>query len=134
MPNDDSKKDGSDPSPKLPPQAKKRLEKFLSALCDAKGLGSAPRADKKKDVPAKRTPCKCPCADAEWRAQLDIEDGVICVYSKVTRRDADGPHRDVTLAVTYVNEEGEPDYADITFCDSEVRWIMEALWHAPIWE
>ena len=37
-------------------------------------------------------------------------------------------------AVTYVNDEGKEDYADLTFCDSEVRWIMEALWHAPIWD
>ncbi len=93
-----------------------------------------PASAKGDAVPTKRVACKCPCADAEWRAQLDIPDGVICVYSKVTRRDADGPHRDVTLAVTYVNDQGEPDYADLTFCDAEIRWIMEALWHAPIWD
>ena len=91
-------------------------------------------APKSGAAPIKRISCKCPCADAEWRAQLDIPDGVLCVYAKVTRRDADGPHRDITLAVTYVNDEGKEDYADLTFCDSEVRWIMEALWHAPIWD
>jgi hypothetical protein len=126
-------KDKNDPrSSQKNAQAKKKLEKFLASLCDAKGLGAAPRGE--KEPPRKRMACKCPCADAEWRAQLDIADGVICVYSKVTRRDADGPHRDVTLAVTYVNDEGNEDYADITFCDAEIRWIMEALWHAPIWE
>lgn len=132
MENNETPKD--DRSPRNPAQAKKQLEKFLSSLCEAKGLGSPPRAAGKTPAPRKRKPCKCPCADAEWRAQMDIEDGVICIYSKITRQDAEGPHRDVTLAVTYINEEGQDDYADITFCDSEIRWVMEALWHAPIWE
>lgn len=128
--NEPPKDDGASRNPS---QAKKKLEKFLSSLCEAKGLGNAARAEKTPG-PRKRKACKCPCADAEWRAQLDIEDGVICVYAKITRMDAEGPHRDVTLAVTYVNDQGQDDYADITFCDSEIRWVMEALWHAPIWE
>jgi hypothetical protein len=132
MENHDPKKDkGEGRSSKFSPQAKKKLEKFLSSLCEAQGLG-APKPSPK--APGKRIACKCPCADADWRAQLDIADGVICVYSKISRRDADGPHRDITLAVTYVNDQGQEDYADITFCDAEVRWVMEALWHAPIWD
>lgn len=118
------KKDGDD-------GARKKLEEFLSGLCEAKGLGKKPS---QKPAPFKRIACKCPCADAEWRAQLDIHEGVLCVYSKITRQDAEGPHRDVTLAVTYINDEGKEDYADITFCDGEIRWILEALWHAPIWD
>jgi hypothetical protein len=132
MESQDPKKDKNDSrSSKLPAQAKKRLEKFLASLCEAKGLG---KPKPPAGTPSRRMACKCPCSDAEWRAQLDIQDGVICVYSKVTRQEADGPHRDVTLAVTYLDEDGREDYADITFCDGELRWIMEALWHAPIWD
>ena len=132
MENHDAKKDKNERSSKGPSRDKKELEKFLAGLCEAKGLGKPPRSE--KEPQRKRMACKCPCADAEWRAQLDIHEGVLCVYSKVSREEADGPHRDVTLAVTYVNEDGEEDYMDITFCDAEIRWIMEALWHAPIWE
>ncbi len=114
---------------KFSPQDKKKLEKFLSSLCESKGMAAAKPAG-----PVQRKPCRCPCEDAEWRAQLDIPDGVLCVYSRVTRQEADGPHRDITIAVTFVNDRGQDDYADLTFCDSEVRWLMEALWHAPIWD
>jgi hypothetical protein len=126
-------KDRDDGRPKKFSSAdRKKLDTFLSALCDSKGLPSVPKAD--GEASPRRTECRCPCKDAEWRAQLDVPGGIVCVYSKITRRDAEGPHRDITLAVTYENEQGESDYADITFCDSEIRWIMEALWHAPIWE
>lgn len=129
------RKEGADgrSSNKFSLQARKKLEKFLSSICESKGLSSSP-APKSDKAPAKRISCRCPCAGADWRAQLDVPGGVICIHSKVTRKDEDGPHRDITLAVTYLNDEGKEDYADITFCDSEIRWIMEALWHAPIWD
>jgi hypothetical protein len=124
--------DESRPS-KFPPQSRKDLDKLLSSL--SQRLRSKPKDSSGEPSPRPhRKDCLCPCKDAEWRAQLDVPEGVLCVYSKVTGKDADGPHRDITLAVTYVNDRGEDDYTDITFCDSEVRWIMEALWHAPIWD
>jgi hypothetical protein len=132
-PRDDKSHDSHGEKARKASQSRKKLENFLSSLCESKGMGQSPKKTEGSS-PSRRIACKCPCADAEWRAQLDIPDGILCVYAKRTGVGPDGPHRDITLAVTYINDEGREDFTDMTFCDGEIRWVMEALWHAPIWD
>lgn len=81
-----------------------------------------------------RFQCKGPCVEAEWRAHLDIPEGLICLSAAWSRSRNAQRHRDVTLGVNYLDNRGRPQYEEMTFCDSEIRWIMETLWHAPIWD
>lgn len=78
--------------------------------------------------------CQGPCAKAEWRGHLDIPGGILCVSASWSRNHHAERHRDVTFGVTCLDERGNPHYSEMSYCDSEVRWLMETLWHAPIWD
>ena len=114
---------------------KKKLNSFLSSICEAAGMtGKPPHKKGAKEESRRRLVCRGPCAKTEWRAHLDIPSGVLCVSADWTHNKHADKHRDVTIAITYINDEGKEDFADIVFCDSEVRWLLETLWHAPIWD
>lgn len=126
--------EGKDPkrNPKHPPKlTKKKLDNFLASICEAAGMtGKTPQeSDGKKGLK-----CEGPCDKAHWRAHLDIPAGLLCVSADWSHNRAAEKHRDVTIAVTYRDERGKTQYSEMVFCDSEVRWLMETLWHAPIWE
>ncbi|MBP9127844.1 MAG: hypothetical protein KBG07_03650 [Elusimicrobia bacterium] len=72
--------------------------------------------------------------EAEWRAHLDIPEGLLCLSAAWSRNTRSHRHRDVTIGVNFLDKRGRPRYEEMTFCDSEIRWIMETLWHAPIWD
>ena len=110
---------------------RKKLERFLSSLCQQGGLSGKPAGD---PAAGPALVCRGPCRKAQWRAHLDIPGGILCVSAAPSTSENTHPHRDVTIGITYWDEDNKPGYTDITFCDSEVRWIMESLWHAPIWE
>lgn len=130
--NPKDKKPGSKPVPKI---TRKKLDRFLSSLCESAGMTGGRRRGKKPGERKKRPlACKGPCGNAEWRAHLDIPSGILCVSADWSKNRHADKHRDVTVAITYYDEKGREDYADMLFCDSEVRWLLETLWHAPIWE
>ncbi|MBK8871504.1 MAG: hypothetical protein IPN19_10780 [Elusimicrobia bacterium] len=81
-----------------------------------------------------RFQCQGPCVEAEWRAHLDIPEGLLCLSAAWSRNTRSHRHRDVTIGVNFLDKRGRPRYEEMTFCDSEIRWIMETLWHAPIWD
>lgn len=114
--------------------SKKKLDRFLASICEAAGMTGRKSSPKKGSGHKKNALiCRGPCHQAEWRAHLDVAYGVLCVSAAWSANKKADKHRDVTVAITYLNEEGKVDYADMVLCDSEVRWLMEALWHAPIW-
>lgn len=119
----------------VPKLTKKKLDRFLSSICEAAGMtGKAPA---KKETPGekpKRLPCRGDCGGADWRAHLDVPSGVLCVSAAWSSNKKADRHRDVTIAITYKDENGKVNFTDMVFCDSEVRWLVETLWHAPIWE
>lgn len=116
----------------LPRLTGKKLDSFLSSICEAAGMTG--KQTKKSGKKGHGLICRAPCRRAEWRSHLDIPCGILCVSADWSTNKHAGKHRDVTVAITYLDEDGKPDYADIVFCDSEMRWLMETLWHAPIWE
>ena len=124
--------DGKDRPPKrMPKISKKKLDHFLASICEAGGMtGKTPKSAGKSSKLA----CQGPCAKAEWRGHLDIPSGILCVSADWSKNRGAEKHRDVTVAITYLDERGKPQYSEMIFCDSEVRWLMETLWHAPIWE
>lgn len=136
MPNQepDDRKNRKSKGGRGPKINKKKLDHFLASICEAAGMTGKPPRKRSKDEPRRRLVCRGPCAKAEWRAHLDIPSGVLCVSADWTHNKHADKHRDVTIAITYVNDEGKEDFADIVFCDSEVRWLLETLWHAPIWD
>lgn len=127
------KKNRKDPKRKhLPKLTKKKLDHFLASICEAAGMtGETP----KKPLSKGGLACKGPCEKSQWRAHLDIPSGMLCVSADWSKNRGAEKHRDVTIAITYLDERGETqEYCEMIFCDSEVRWLMETLWHAPIWE
>ena len=124
--------DGKDPKRKhLPKRTKKKLDHFLASICEAAGMtGKTP----KKPVSKGGLTCQGPCEKSQWRAHLDIPSGMLCVSADWSKNRGAEKHRDVTIAITYLDERGKKQYSEMIFCDSEVRWLMETLWHAPIWE
>jgi hypothetical protein len=137
-PNHDENKE-SKPSPKhLPKLTKRKLETFLASICEAGGMTGNPAQKKGDDKIAhshhRGLTCQGPCAKAEWRGHLDIPGGILCVSAAWSRNHHAERHRDVTIGLTYLDERGKPLYSEMNYCDSEVRWLMETLWHAPIWD
>jgi len=131
-PNDEN--DKKKPGKSGPKINKKKLDRFLASICEAAGMtGKKPPKEKPADD-AKSIACQAPCGKAEWRSHLDVPFGILCVSAAWSTNKKAHKHRDVTVAITYLNEDGKPDYADMVLCDSEMRWLMEALWHAPIWD
>jgi hypothetical protein len=118
-------------APKL---TRKKLDKFLSKLCESAGMGAKPAGKGAETRSAEGLVCRGPCRDALWKSHLDIPSGILCVSAAWSTNAKSDKHKDVTLAVTYLGDDGKPGYEDIVFCDSEVRWLLETLWHAPIWE
>jgi hypothetical protein len=113
---------------------KKKLDHFLASICEAAGMtGKAPKKPSDSLMKKARLSCKGPCAAAEWKAHLDIPSGILCVSAAWSSNRQAEKHRDVTIAITYLDEKGKVNYTDMVFCDAEVRWLMETLWHAPIW-
>ena len=124
----------------VPKLTKEKLDRFLSSICEAAGMtGKPPREDgarakgAPKDVRG-RLSCRGACASAEWRPHLALPAGILCVSASWSTNKRAEKHRDVNVAITYKDEGGKVNYTDMVFCDSEVRWLMETLWHAPIWE
>ncbi|MBI4397072.1 MAG: hypothetical protein HY548_08260 [Elusimicrobia bacterium] len=119
---------------KPPKLTKKKLDRFLASICEAAGMTG--KSSKRNTHTSKdgRVVCRAPCGDADWRAHLDIPAGILCVSAAWSSNKKAEKHRDVTVAVTFLDEHEKPQYTDMVFCDSEVRWLMETLWHAPIWE
>lgn len=136
--NPDENKESSRP-PKHPPKlSKKKLETFLASICEAGGMTGklAKQTEEKRHLHSHQQglTCEGPCAKAEWRGHLDIPGGVLCVSAAWSRNHHTERHRDVTFGLTYLDERGKPQYSEMSYCDSEVRWLMETLWHAPIWD
>lgn len=127
--------DGREPKRKhLPKLTKKKLDSFLASICEAAGMtGKTPKSAKKPAGKSGLT-CQGPCEKSQWRAHLDIPSGILCVSADWSKNRGAEKHRDVTVAITYLNERGKREYSEMIFCDSEVRWLMETLWHAPIWD
>jgi hypothetical protein len=126
-------------TPKHPPKlTKRKLESFLSSICEAGGMSGKASLPSKERGGAhshiRGLTCQGPCAKAEWRGHLDIPEGILCVSASWSRNHQTERHRDVTFGVTYLDERGKPQYSEMSYCDSEVRWLMETLWHAPIWD
>lgn len=126
-------------TPKHPPKlTKRKLESFLSSICEAGGMSGKPLMSPDNQEVAhshiRGLVCQGPCAKAEWRGHLDIPGGILCVSAAWSRNHHTERHRDVTFGVTYMDERGKPQYSEMSYCDSEVRWLMETLWHAPIWD
>jgi hypothetical protein len=135
--NADEHKEPSRPSKHLPKLTKRKLESFLSSICEAGGMsGKQPERPQEKNSRLAHGGicCQGPCTKAEWRAHLDIPGGLLCVSAAWSRNSHADRHRDITFGVTYVDGRGKPQYSEMTYCDSEVRWLMETLWHAPIWD
>jgi hypothetical protein len=131
-PNDKEKRKPGKSGPHI---SKKKLDRFLASICEAGGMtGKKPRQKQKASGKRSGLTCQGPCADAEWRSHLDVAYGILCASAAWSKNKHAEKHRDVTVAITYLNDEGKTDYAEMVLCDSEVRWLMEALWHAPIWE
>ncbi len=118
----------------LPKLTKKKLDRFLASICEAAGMTS--HGPRRETAPArhKALVCRGPCEAAEWRAHMDIPSGLLCVSAAWSTNKKADKHRDVTVAITYRDSRGKVQYADMVLCDSEVRWLMETLWHAPIWD
>jgi hypothetical protein len=133
-PHDEGARRRRKPIPKL---TKKKLDRFLSSLCEAAGMTGRPPARRKEKEEARSGSglvCRGPCRRAQWRAHLDIPSGILCVSADWSKNRQAEKHRDVTVAITFEGARGKSDYMDMVFCDSEVRWLMETLWHAPIWD
>lgn len=113
---------------------KKKLDTFLASICEAAGMTGKPPRQKEESGRRKGLTCQGPCEAAAWRSHLDVPYGILCVSADWSKNKHAEKHRDVTVALSYMNDEGKPDYSEMVLCDSEVRWLMEALWHAPIWE
>jgi hypothetical protein len=131
-PHDDkSKRRARKPGPRL---SKKKLDRFLASICEAAGMtGQKPKDKGPAEKSRPGLVCRGPCRTAEWRAHLDVPFGILCVSAAWSTNKKADKHRDVTVTITYWDDDGKPDYADMVLCDSEMRWLMEALWHAPIW-
>ncbi len=129
----DEKKDPKGPPKHLPKLTKKKLDHFLASICEAGGMTGKTQ---KRSSGGKKSglTCQGPCGKAEWRGHLDIPSGILCVSADWSKNRGAEKHRDVTIAITYEDERGKPQYSEMIFCDSEVRWLMETLWHAPIWD
>ena len=133
---DKPENDGQDPKPpskRFPKLNKRKLDRFLSSLCEAAGMTGAPKK-KAKDADGPALTCQGPCANADWRAHLDIPAGILCVSAAWSANKHAEKHRDVTITLTYRDEHGKRQHHEMVFCDSEVRWLMETIWHAPIWD
>lgn len=128
----------SNPPPKHPPKfTKRKLESFLASICEAGGMTGKPtkrREEKMFPAAGSGLICQGPCAKAEWRAHLDIPGGLMCVSAVWSRNSHTERHRDITIGLTYIDDRGKTQYSEMAYCDSEVRWLMETLWHAPIWD
>lgn len=126
-------------SPKhLPKLTKRKLETFLASICEAGGMtgksNKRPDEDRLSHSHIRGLTCQGPCRRAEWRGHLDIPGGILCVSAVWSRNHNIERHRDITFGLTYMDERGKPQYSEMSYCDSEVRWLMETLWHAPIWD
>ncbi len=131
-PQDDKNKREPRKGPRI---NKKKLDSFLASICEAAGMtGKKPRKEEEKGSTRPAVACQGACKDADWRSHLDVASGVLCVSAAWSKNKNAEKHRDVTVSISYINEDGKPDYSEMVLCDSEVRWLMEALWHAPIWE
>ncbi|MGQ0644085.1 MAG: hypothetical protein ACT4O3_01145 [Elusimicrobiota bacterium] len=124
---------GKRPSRKTPRLSKKKLDRFLASICEAAGMTGKKPSPKNAGKAKAGLVCRGPCRQAEWRSHLDIADGILCVSASWSQNKRAEKHKDITVSLTYLDDEGKPDYADMVLCDSEIRWLMEALWHAPIW-
>lgn len=129
-PQDDGKKKRRKPGPNI---SKKKLDSFLASICEAAGMTGGKPKKKNPESKKRKLACQGPCQGAEWRAHLDVPFGVLCVSVDWSTNKKAEKHRDVTVAVTFLNDQGKPDYADMVLCDSEMRWLIEALWHSPLW-
>jgi hypothetical protein len=119
------------------PITRKNLDRFLSSICEAGGMSGASARGREEAASMEddhRLVCRGPCVKADWRAHLDIPTGIICVSAAWSHNTKAEKHRDVTLGLTYYDSHGKVRYTDMIFCDSEVRWLMETLWHAPLWD
>lgn len=136
--NPDENKDPQRPAKHLPKLTKRKLENFLASICEAGGMtGKLFKRPGEEKMPQPRNrglACQGPCAKAEWRGHLDIPGGILCVSAAWSRNTHAERHRDITIAMTYPDERGKSQYSEMTYCDSEIRWLMETLWHAPIWD
>src|SRR5215510_3232858 len=90
-----------------PRMSKKKLDSFLASICEAGGMtGKLPH---KKDDSAKRKKIACqgPCEEADWRSHLDVPYGLLCVSASWSKNKHAEKHRDVTVALTYMNDQGK---------------------------
>jgi|GEM_PF-2309291 len=116
---------------------KRKLDHFLSSICEAGGmLGPSASATPQNVAPPSDgvISCQGPCGRADWRAHIDIHGGILCVSAAWSTNPEPEKHRDVTLCVTYLDQNKKVCHSEMTFCDSEIRWLMETLWHAPLWD
>ncbi len=135
--NSDENNEPRRPPKHLPKLTKRKLENFLASICEAGGMTGKPFKRSEEEMPQFRTRargCQGPCAKAEWRGHLDIPGGILCVSAAWSRNTQAERHRDITIAMTYPDARGKSQYSEMTYCDSEIRWLMETLWHAPIWD
>lgn len=124
---------------KLQPKSKlkmnrKKLDRFLSSICEKGGMVEPSPASTPPIKNPQGLTCLGPCGRSHWRAHVDIYRGILCVSALPSQRKGAPPHFDVTLCVTFLDSQNKPQRQEMTFCDSEIRWVMETLWHAPIWE
>ena len=130
-PQDDKNKKGPKHLSKF---TKKKLDSFLSSICEAAGMTGKTAKKKTEAHKEKKLSCQGRCDQAEWRAHMDLPAGVLCVSADWSKNKHAEKHRDVVLSISYFDEKGKPQYSELVFCDSEIRWLMETLWHAPIWD
>jgi hypothetical protein len=122
-------KNGRRPMPKL---TKKALDRFLASICEAGGMTDKTSTQSK--IPHRKPIlCQGACKSAQWRAHLDVPAGVLCVCASWSKNKRVQKHRDVTVSLTYRDDKGRIKFTDFVLCDTEIRWLMETLWHAPIW-
>lgn len=134
-----SKRDKDDQEPNRPPKHlpkmnKRKLDRFLASICEAAGMTGGTHEHKAPEREDGAMKCQGPCAKADWRAHLDIPAGILCVSAAWSTNKHAEKHRDVTVSLTYRDPDGKTQHNEMIFCDSEVRWLMETIWHAPIWE
>src|SRR5262245_44138408 len=96
----------------IPKLTKKKLDRFLASICEAAGMtGKAPKKGRLGKAP--RLVCRGHCTRAEWRAHLDIPSGILCVSACWSANRRAEKHRDVTIAITFLDEKNKISYTDM---------------------
>src|SRR5262245_19058806 len=82
----------------LPRLTGKKLDSFLSQICEAAGM-TGKSAKKRSGKKGHGLICRVPCRRAEWRTHLDISCGILCVSADWSTNKHAGKHLDVTVAI-----------------------------------